>query len=84
MLTNKEVNQQITELEKQLVNVKGTPCEVWSRVCGFFRPVSAYNPGKREEFYERLPYNVSNLKVSKVSRGPDDDDDRDDIDYGRP
>lgn len=30
-----------------------TPCEVWSRVMGYHRPVSEYNKGKKEEFYER-------------------------------
>lgn len=30
-----------------------TPCEVWSRVMGYHRPVSEFNRGKKEEFYER-------------------------------
>lgn len=30
-----------------------TQCEVWSRVMGYHRPVSEYNKGKKEEFYER-------------------------------
>lgn len=29
------------------------PCEVYSRVVGFFRPVSSWNKGKQEEFAER-------------------------------
>jgi anaerobic ribonucleoside-triphosphate reductase len=29
------------------------PCEVWTRVMGYFRPVSSFNLGKRGEFYER-------------------------------
>jgi len=32
-------------------------CEVWSRVCGYMRPVRNWNPGKREEFKDRTPYN---------------------------
>ncbi|HRZ28174.1 MAG TPA: anaerobic ribonucleoside-triphosphate reductase [Spirochaetota bacterium] len=27
--------------------------EVYSRVCGYFRPVSQWNRGKKEEFRER-------------------------------
>jgi hypothetical protein len=27
--------------------------EVYSRVCGFFRPVQQWNKGKKEEFKER-------------------------------
>ena len=33
-------------------------CEVYSRVCGYFRPVSNWNHGKREEFVERKTYKV--------------------------
>jgi len=29
------------------------PCEVWTRVMGYHRPVSEFNRGKKEEFYER-------------------------------
>jgi ribonucleoside-triphosphate reductase len=30
--------------------------EVWSRVCGFFRPVSQFNRGKKAEYAERVNY----------------------------
>ena len=32
--------------------------EVYSRVCGFFRPVQQWNKGKKEEFSERKEYDV--------------------------
>lgn len=32
------------------------PCEVYSRVVGYIRPVQNWNEGKRQEFHERLPY----------------------------
>jgi len=32
--------------------------EVYSRVCGFFRPVQQWNKGKKEEFKERREYVV--------------------------
>jgi len=28
-------------------------CEVWTRVMGYHRPVSEFNPGKQSEHYER-------------------------------
>lgn len=31
-----------------------TPCEVWTRVMGYHRPVSAFNAGKQSEHRERL------------------------------
>lgn len=35
----------------------GEPCEKYSRVCGYFRPVNNWNRGKKEEFRERKLYN---------------------------
>ena len=42
----------------------GEKCEVYSRCCGYIRPVTNWNRGKREEFKDRygpLPAPVSNL-----------------------
>lgn len=30
------------------------PCEVWTRVMGYFRPVEAFNIGKKSEYAERV------------------------------
>jgi hypothetical protein len=38
------------------VNLKDTerqPCEIWTRVMGYHRPVSSFNIGKKGEFHER-------------------------------
>ena len=34
------------------------PCEVYSRVVGYLRPVSAWNIGKRQEFEDRVTFKV--------------------------
>jgi len=31
-------------------------CEVWTRVMGYHRPVTAFNPGKQSEHRERLHF----------------------------
>ena len=36
----------------------GEPCEVWSRIVGYFRPVDQWNKGKKSEFAERVEYAV--------------------------
>ena len=36
-------------------------CEVYSRVCGYFRPVSNWNKGKKEEFRERKPFDIGKV-----------------------
>jgi hypothetical protein len=33
-----------------------TRCEVWTRVMGYHRPVSAFNAGKRSEHRERCQF----------------------------
>lgn len=53
--------EKIKELEKKRV-----PCEVYSRVVGYIRPVSQWNEGKQEEFAERhLFSNSSNCEDEK-------------------
>jgi anaerobic ribonucleoside-triphosphate reductase len=37
----------------QLKDEERHPCEVWTRVMGYHRPVTEYNPGKRSEHQER-------------------------------
>ena len=39
-----------------LQNEERTKCEVWTRVMGYHRPVSAFNPGKQSEHAERRCY----------------------------
>ena len=29
------------------------PCEIWTRVMGYHRPVSEFNRGKKSEYYSR-------------------------------
>ena len=42
------------ENEKIVLNdEERTPCEVWTRVMGYHRPVSSFNIGKKGEFEER-------------------------------
>lgn len=36
--------------------MKKIPCEIYSRVVGYFRPVSQWNKGKQEEFKERQEF----------------------------
>lgn len=40
--------------ETDLKDEERQPCEVWTRVMGYYRPVSEYNHGKKSEFYSRV------------------------------
>lgn len=37
----------------QLLDCERQPCEVWTRVMGYHRPVASFNIGKQGEHYER-------------------------------
>lgn len=39
--------------EIQLEDKERVPCEIWTRVMGYHRPVSEFNKGKKAEFYSR-------------------------------
>ena len=48
---------------------KRVPTEIYSRVVGYFRPVSQWNKGKKEEFKERKEFDVTKeKKTPPISR----------------
>jgi ribonucleoside-triphosphate reductase (formate) len=49
--------EKMKKLEKKRV-----PCEVYSRVVGYIRPVSQWNEGKQEEFAERHLFSSASNK----------------------
>lgn len=50
--------------EIELKDEERQPCEVWTRVMGYHRPVSEFNKGKKEEFAERKCF-VESKAVAK-------------------
>ena len=38
----------------KLADEERQPCEIWTRVMGYHRPVSEFNKGKKSEFYSRV------------------------------
>ena len=34
-------------------------CEVYSRVCGYIRPIAQWNEGKQAEFDDRVSFKIS-------------------------
>ncbi len=47
-MTEEKKTEEIT-----LKDSERQPCEVWTRVMGYHRPVQSFNIGKKGEFYER-------------------------------
>lgn len=54
----------IKELETKLKEVKGTKCEVYSRVVGYHRPVDNWNEGKQLEFFDRKTFTTNFPEVN--------------------
>lgn len=46
-------------MEIKLEDNERQPCEVWTRVMGYFRPVSFFNKGKVAEYQERKCFKES-------------------------
>lgn len=55
----KIVENKISDLKKEMQDVHGSKCEVYSRVVGYLRPVQNWNKGKKEEFGMRKTMNVT-------------------------
>ena len=57
--------------EIKLTNEERTHCEIWTRVMGYYRPVSAFNKGKQSEYKDRKCFredcDCSCVKSSKVA-----------------
>lgn len=49
--------------EIELNDEERTRCEVWTRVMGYHRPVSAWNPGKKAEHADRRYFEESTKPV---------------------
>lgn len=47
-----------------LTDAERQPCEIWTRVMGYHRPVSSFNVGKKGEFRERVYFNEDCAQLS--------------------
>ena len=46
--------------------------EVYSRIVGYLRPISTWNPGKAQEFRERMEYELGEHELGEYELGEDD------------
>ena len=47
----------------ELTDAERQPCEIWTRVMGYHRPVSSFNIGKQGEFHERTYFREAAAKA---------------------
>lgn len=48
----------------ELDDAERQPCEIWTRVMGYHRPVSSFNTGKKGEFHERTYFRETPAKAA--------------------
>ena len=48
--------------EIELKDEERTRCEIWTRVMGYYRPVSAFNKGKQSEYFDRKYFHEKGIK----------------------
>lgn len=49
-------------MKKTKKKIKRQPCEVYSRIVGYIRPVSQWNVGKQSEWEDRKVFEPKNFK----------------------
>ena len=55
----------------ELSDEERQPCEVWTRVMGYHRPVSSFNRGKQSEFHERTYFTESRACLGHAAHAGD-------------
>lgn len=55
----------MTFYNKDGKEIQRTPCQVYTRVMGYLRPVSHYNIGKKSEFYSRKYFDEQKIANSE-------------------
>jgi hypothetical protein len=55
----------LEQTEPQLNDAERQPCEIWTRVMGYHRPVSSFNIGKQGEFNERTYFKEDRAKLDR-------------------
>lgn len=53
-----ETPEGVEQVAQKSTTMLRVPCEVYSRVVGYLRPVQNWNAGKQQEFRDRTMFNV--------------------------
>lgn len=51
---------------KYVCPICGEPVEVYSRPCGYLRPISNWNDGKQQEFEDRVNFDIVGRDEPKI------------------
>lgn len=65
-----ELEAKIEGLKEELGQVKGTKCECYQRIVGYYRNINNWNKGKAEEYVGRKPFVCTPAQVSALCPNP--------------
>ena len=54
----------MTDTHPELKDEERTRCEIWTRVMGYHRPLTSFNPGKQSEYSERKNFEECQIQRS--------------------
>ncbi len=57
-------NTTMTDTHPELKDEERTRCEIWTRVMGYHRPLTSFNPGKQSEYSERKNFEECQIQHS--------------------
>jgi len=60
------IEREIAEAKAEMENVRGTETEVYTRIVGYYRSLSNWNKGKRDEYNIRRPFDAQNTGEGRV------------------
>lgn len=66
MRTVADIDTEIADLRRQLAENRGTETEIYTRIVGYYRSLSNWNKGKRDEYNIRRPFDAQNTGEGRV------------------
>ena len=63
-MTDLSIQTALTRDPIVLADEERQPCEIWTRVMGYHRPMSSFNIGKKGEFHERTYFSESAARLA--------------------
>lgn len=67
------MTEQLKDRDVVLKDEERQPCEVWTRVMGYHRPVQSFNTGKKGEFAERVCFTEARAASHESAKADKDE-----------
>jgi len=71
-----DIDTEIADLRRQLAETRGTETEIYTRIVGYYRSLTNWNKGKRDEYNLRRPFDAQNVRAHESDNGAHDKPER--------